>query len=722
MKKCPFCAELVKVEAIVCKLSNVDGLAVPRWRNKIGCGLLCVRASIIAVCFFISNLFGQVIHGEFVGNIGGVTQLYLLEVYGGQLLPIDTTRVASDGSFSFSDQTYPLGYYRLAASPRNGIDLILNPEEEEVYLRFTSRDLESGVEVVASRENMVYRDYDSRLLEIHIEEHNVVGRLISHDSDDRQAIREEEKLLRELRREKRNLLNEIAKEYDGTFFLSTAEVDGPTNLGNLKRNRRDFFKSDFLSSTYFVGTSLIPAKLNEYLNVYTGQDEESLKASVDEIFYQALSDEEVYGLCLDFLLAYFDQRGPEEVFDYVMSEYLTDESLEGYLSGYTMERLEARRLLAAGSSVPDVRLMDTDGKWQSLSDRVSDCETTLLFFWSSQCPHCIAVLPQVKELYRKYGGDRFGVIGISLDKKKHEWVNGVREHNLPWVNLSDLRGWDSEAAAAYYVNRTPTFFLVNNEMQIEGRSRNFEDIARAVHKRTGKGAVGSALEEWADSEGNALSSDEEEAIEALVEEYLLNNPEIVSRTLTKMAERREAAAAEKRASAMKSLEKELKYNPSDPVGGNPDGALTIVEFFDYRCGYCKRMYRDLQDVVREDGDIRLVYKDLPVLGPSSRQAAMAALASVPQGKYEQFHGKLMEFNDQLTDDHILRLAGEVGLDVHRLKSDMENEDRQLHLRAIEEIAESLVVQGTPALIIGNRFIPGALTRRQLEAVIAEERR
>lgn len=452
--------------------------------------LLCGRATVLAVSFLSSNLSGQILHGEFGGKISAGTPLYLLEVYGGQLRPIDTTTVASDGRFSFGEKTYLLGYYRLAASPRNGVNLILNPEEEKVNLRFTGRDLESGVEVIASRENTAYREYDGPLLEIHIEEHNAVGRLISHDGDDREAVREEEKLLRELRREKRNLLNEIADKYPGTFFLSTAEVDGPANEGNLKRNKRNFFESDFLSSTYFIGTSLIPAKLNEYLNIYTEQNEVSLKASVDEIFFHAFSDEEVYGLCLDFLLAYFDQRGPEEVFQYVMSEYLTDDNLEDYLSSYTMERLDARRLLAEGSPAPDVRLMDIDGRWHNLRERVSDREMTLLFFWSSQCPHCIAVLPQVKELYRKYGGGRFGVIGISLDKKKHQWVNGVRQNDLKWLNLSDLKGWNSDAAGAYYVNRTPTFFLVNNEMQIKARSRDLRTSPAPCTKAQAKGRWG----------------------------------------------------------------------------------------------------------------------------------------------------------------------------------------------------------------------------------------
>ncbi|MCR9071983.1 MAG: DsbA family protein [Alphaproteobacteria bacterium] len=155
--------------------------------------------------------------------------------------------------------------------------------------------------------------------------------------------------------------------------------------------------------------------------------------------------------------------------------------------------------------------------------------------------------------------------------------------------------------------------------------------------------------------------------------------------------------------------------------GNPDGDVTIVEFFDYQCGYCKTMMKPLLDLVQEDGNIRLILKEFPILGPESETAAVASLAAQRQGKYEIFHTALLGLRGRLSTEAIWQVALEAGLDIETLKKDMADPVLQQHIRKSYQLAQALEIQGTPAFTIGNQIIPGAVSKEQLAELVAEAR-
>jgi len=167
---------------------------------------------------------------------------------------------------------------------------------------------------------------------------------------------------------------------------------------------------------------------------------------------------------------------------------------------------------------------------------------------------------------------------------------------------------------------------------------------------------------------------------------------------------------------------EVFDNPATPVGGNPKGNVTIVEFFDYRCPYCKQVLPALQTLLQEDHELRFVYKEFPVLGPASVTAAHAALAAQRQGKYEAFHTAMMAAKGQINEDTIYKVAGSVGLDVDRLKQDMAAPEIEQELKANLALAEALNIRGTPGFIIGKKIVPGALDLDALKDMIAEARK
>ena len=209
-------------------------------------------------------------------------------------------------------------------------------------------------------------------------------------------------------------------------------------------------------------------------------------------------------------------------------------------------------------------------------------------------------------------------------------------------------------------------------------------------------------------------------IEKIVREYLLREPEIIYQALEELQRRQAEAEAARQQAAIAENRSELLNDPASPVGGNPDGDVTLVEFFDYRCAYCRRVVSSMRALLDEDRDLRVVFKELPVLGPDSERAARAALASRRQGGYVPFHFALMAAED-LSLQGIRAAAEAVGLDPDRLEADMSAPEVNAAIQANYALANELGIEGTPAFVIGTQLIPGAVDKARLEQLIREAR-
>lgn len=209
---------------------------------------------------------------------------------------------------------------------------------------------------------------------------------------------------------------------------------------------------------------------------------------------------------------------------------------------------------------------------------------------------------------------------------------------------------------------------------------------------------------------------EREAIEAVVEDYILDHPEIVYRALQVLQERQQAAEAERAELALTSHRDMLERDPNSPVGGNADGDVTVVEFFDYRCPYCKRVAPDVERLLAEDPDVRLVYKEWPILGPESVFAARAALAAREQDQYPAFHEQVMAL-EEVTEASVMAVAGDLGLDLEQLREDMASPEVEAHIQQSMQLAQALGINGTPAFVIGDRVVPGATSYDTLSGLV-----
>ena len=165
----------------------------------------------------------------------------------------------------------------------------------------------------------------------------------------------------------------------------------------------------------------------------------------------------------------------------------------------------------------------------------------------------------------------------------------------------------------------------------------------------------------------------------------------------------------------------LERDPNAPVLGNPDGDVTVVEFFDYNCPYCKRAMAEVQGLLEADRNVRLVYREWPILSEGSVFAAKAALAAREQGQYEEFHWALMGMQGRAEEASVLRVAEEIGLDVEQLRADMDAPEVEEHIATSMRLTQALGFNGTPSFVIGETLVPGFVDEEQLRSVVEETR-
>ncbi|WPZ31256.1 DsbA family protein [Sulfitobacter sp. OXR-159] len=210
-------------------------------------------------------------------------------------------------------------------------------------------------------------------------------------------------------------------------------------------------------------------------------------------------------------------------------------------------------------------------------------------------------------------------------------------------------------------------------------------------------------------------------IKELALEAIRENPQIIMEAVQLLEQEQAATQAEAAADLLKNQRELLEHDPNAPVFGNPEGDVTVVEFFDYNCPYCKRAMSEVQGLLDVDRDVRLVYREWPILSEGSVFAAKAALAAREQGKYEEFHWALMGMEQRAEEASVMRLAEEIGLDIEQLRTDMEAPKVQEHIDESMRLTQALGFNGTPSFVIGDDMVPGFVEQEQLEALVDKTR-
>lgn len=212
-----------------------------------------------------------------------------------------------------------------------------------------------------------------------------------------------------------------------------------------------------------------------------------------------------------------------------------------------------------------------------------------------------------------------------------------------------------------------------------------------------------------------------EEIESIVKDYILENPEIISDAIMVLQQRAEAAKLQQEADALSTMQAMLTDNVLDPIGGNPEGTVTLVEFFDYNCGYCKRANPVLQELIAKNPNLRIVYKEWPILSDASGEAARIALAvnlTTPD-QYEEYHDALMTSGSIRSANDAWKVVDNLELDREAIEAQLNNPDIERHLQQTSQLAQSLSITGTPAFVVGNAVLRGAYPQEAIQQAIDE---
>ncbi|MBT3371853.1 MAG: DsbA family protein [Rhodospirillaceae bacterium] len=244
----------------------------------------------------------------------------------------------------------------------------------------------------------------------------------------------------------------------------------------------------------------------------------------------------------------------------------------------------------------------------------------------------------------------------------------------------------------------------------------------SVFRRIGLFVVFALMPLMMASGGEAQQSTDPETvrIEKIIRNYLLEHPELLVEVMRKL-EARQKAEEEAGMAGKIQANRDALFASHDDFIANPMGKFPVVEFFDYQCGYCKRFLPTMARLLETDKSVRFVFKEFPILGEVSVTASKAALAAKMQGKYRIFHDTVMGLRRRLTEAAIYQTAKDIGLDVKRLKRDMESPKIARIIKANRELAATMGIRGTPSLIVGEQLVPGAIDYGQLTALIEQEK-
>jgi protein-disulfide isomerase len=214
----------------------------------------------------------------------------------------------------------------------------------------------------------------------------------------------------------------------------------------------------------------------------------------------------------------------------------------------------------------------------------------------------------------------------------------------------------------------------------------------------------------------------QDAFERRVRDYLVANPEVIVEAMQNLERRQREAEQTEAQAALTAHRDELLNSPESPVGGNPQGDVTMVEFFDYNCPYCRQVAPAM--VAAEDGDpqLRIVYKEFPILGPNSVFAARAALAARRQNLYPQFHKAMMQVSGSADEAQVIAVAEEIGLNLEQLRTDMQDPAIDAEIERNLALARALRINGTPGFVIGDEILRGATDLRTMQRLIGQARK
>lgn len=219
----------------------------------------------------------------------------------------------------------------------------------------------------------------------------------------------------------------------------------------------------------------------------------------------------------------------------------------------------------------------------------------------------------------------------------------------------------------------------------------------------------------------AMNDAQKKEVEALIKQYILENGDVLIEGVNRFQAKQEEEANKEAQTKAKDLLESLKGDKNVAQAGNPKGDVTVVEFFDYNCGYCKKAFSEVQSLLKDDKNVRVILYDMPILSADSHEISRWAMASRNQGKYFEFHSLLMQHQGATNEETLKKIAKQAGLDADKLKKDKDSPEIEEEIQKHLAVAQSLGIQGTPGFLINEQIFRGYIPYDAMKDAIAKER-
>ncbi|WJH39729.1 DsbA family protein [Aliirhizobium terrae] len=245
-------------------------------------------------------------------------------------------------------------------------------------------------------------------------------------------------------------------------------------------------------------------------------------------------------------------------------------------------------------------------------------------------------------------------------------------------------------------------------------SRLFKTFAAGTFLSLALSVAGPAL---------ALDDSQKKEMGAFIREYLLQNPEVMIEVQSALEAKQQAQRADQSTKAVATYKDEIFSSPTDVVLGNPKGDVTVVEFFDYNCGYCKRAMNDMDEILKKDTKVRFVLKEFPILGPDSMAAHKVANAVrlVAPDKYAEFHRELLVGQEHASEATAISVASDLGVDEAAIRKSMQEQPNDDIVRQAYQLANAIGITGTPTYVVGDEAVFGAVGLDEIEQKVTNVR-
>jgi thiol-disulfide isomerase/thioredoxin len=418
-------------------------------------------------------------------------KVWLIFYYGDQQIRQDTGMTDPAGRVDFlMDQHNQAGMYRLEKDKQKGLDFIFNREDVSINSKpdFTLENLV----VNKSEENKIFFDYYRHKRDMETRIDVLTGFLRYYppvDSFYFEAAAYAEKLSSNYK----EYLDSLVDNFPDKLVTRIIRLDqlpdirpGELPPDAVAQYRSRYFSSIDLTDSLNLNTPLLPAKIVSYLSLYiipgaSRQDQEqSFIQAVDSLMKFTEGGPKVREMVVNYLIGGFQTYGFETVLTYLVEHYVLGQSCVSDQQEEKLKiRIEGFKKLAVGSAAPDFKAIDSNGDTISLSD--SRGKRTLLIFWAGNCPHCEAIMPELKMLNSQYK-DKVRFVGISVDQDEKTWRTALDKEELSWANIAELGGWNGQIIQDYYVYATPTFLLFDQNLRVKAKPTGLAELKEALQK------------------------------------------------------------------------------------------------------------------------------------------------------------------------------------------------------------------------------------------------